>query len=336
MLFVKYCICVIIAGKLQVLFMYKIYSLVPLTCLGIYYGAKVAGTPTLYTSLGLVCAASFTFLSSYLSNTYIDYLYSDTVVARQDPKNSKNTRYDESGHLINISTLISKLVVQDPNGPLAKRFDVTKTTISIYESDVPNAFACGFSKEDSSIYVSTAIIKKLGSGSNQMKAVLAHEMGHIAGSHIKIKTFFSSVQLLVHTFKDIAWKSFEESKKKEADERERSKDWAYLLAYVGFAAVDLFLLSSVSRQLEYDADKVAAEYGLGKELLSALSKIDNHHSSYGVLNFFSETFSSHPSLVNRERSIKFYEDTKEASYGTYFRELAKFTAFEWSSAFRSK
>lgn len=175
-----------------------------------------------------------------------------------------------------------------------------------------------------------------------MKAVLAHEMGHIAGSHIKIKTFFSSLQLLVHAFKDMAWQLYknppEEENKDNKEKKEEVKNtpsWHYLMAYAGLAAVDLLLLSAVSRQLEYDADRVAAEYGLGKELISALAKIDNHSSSFGALNFFSETFSSHPSLANRERSIKFYEDTKGAGYSTYFRELAKFTAFEWTSAFQS-
>jgi Zn-dependent protease with chaperone function len=175
-----------------------------------------------------------------------------------------------------------------------------------------------------------------------MKAVLAHEMGHIAGSHIKVKTFFSSAQLLVHLFKDMAWESFknspkqENNSKKKDDKEKNNNSWTYLLAYLGLAAVDLFLLSSVSRALEYDADRIASEYGLGKELIRALSKISDHgHGSFGVFNFFSETFSSHPSLANRERSIKFHEDTKEAGYGTYFRELAKFTAFEWTSAFQS-
>ena len=60
---------------------------------------------------------------------------------------------------------------------IAARLNIDMPEVWIYESPDPNAFATGPSKNNSMVAVSTGLLRNLNE--QEVKAVLAHEMGHV-------------------------------------------------------------------------------------------------------------------------------------------------------------
>ena len=59
---------------------------------------------------------------------------------------------------------------------IAQRLSIAMPEVWVYESPDPNAFATGPSKNNSMVAVSTGLFQNLKE--DEVKAVLAHEMGH--------------------------------------------------------------------------------------------------------------------------------------------------------------
>src|SRR6187551_1586303 len=60
---------------------------------------------------------------------------------------------------------------------IARRLNITMPEVWVYESPDPNAFATGPSKNNSMVAVSTGLLQNLKE--DEVRAVLAHEMGHV-------------------------------------------------------------------------------------------------------------------------------------------------------------
>ena len=60
---------------------------------------------------------------------------------------------------------------------IAERLHITMPEVWVYESPDPNAFATGPSKNNAMVAVSTGLLANLRE--DEVKAVLAHEMGHV-------------------------------------------------------------------------------------------------------------------------------------------------------------
>ncbi len=60
---------------------------------------------------------------------------------------------------------------------IAQRLGITMPEVWVYNSPDPNAFATGPSKNNSMVAVSTGLLQNLKE--DEVKAVLAHEMGHV-------------------------------------------------------------------------------------------------------------------------------------------------------------
>ncbi len=78
---------------------------------------------------------------------------------------------------------------------IAQRLHITMPEVWVYESPDPNAFATGPSKNNSMVAVSTGLLQNLRE--DEVKAVLAHEMGHVYNGDMFATTVLAG---LMNTF----------------------------------------------------------------------------------------------------------------------------------------
>src|SRR5215510_33455 len=89
---------------------------------------------------------------------------------------------------------------------IAQRLHITMPEVWVYESPDPNAFATGPSKNNSMVAVSTGLLQNLKE--DEVRAVLAHEMGHVYNGDMftttvlagLMNTFVYFITLLVRRF----------------------------------------------------------------------------------------------------------------------------------------
>ncbi len=78
---------------------------------------------------------------------------------------------------------------------IARRLNITMPEVWVYESEDPNAFATGPSKNNSMVAVSTGLLQNLKE--DEVRAVLAHEMGHVYNGDMFTTTVLAG---LMNTF----------------------------------------------------------------------------------------------------------------------------------------
>ena len=89
---------------------------------------------------------------------------------------------------------------------IARRLNITMPEVWVYESPDPNAFATGPSKNNSMVAVSTGLLQNLKE--DEVRAVLAHEMGHVYNGDMftttvlagLMNTFVFFISMLVRRF----------------------------------------------------------------------------------------------------------------------------------------
>jgi heat shock protein HtpX len=78
---------------------------------------------------------------------------------------------------------------------IARRLNINMPEVWVYESPDPNAFATGPSKNNSMVAVSTGLLQNLKE--DEVRAVLAHEMGHVYNGDMFTTTVLAG---LMNTF----------------------------------------------------------------------------------------------------------------------------------------
>jgi heat shock protein HtpX len=72
--------------------------------------------------------------------------------------------------------------------------DMPKPTVAIAYTDLPNAFATGRSPSHSAVCVTTGLLDRLSS--EEVEAVLAHELSHVAHRDVMVMTLASSAAII--------------------------------------------------------------------------------------------------------------------------------------------
>lgn len=181
----------------------------------------------------------------------------------------------------------------------------------IYESAEPNAFATGPSKSKSLVAFSTGLIA--GMNKNEIEAVAAHEISHIANGDMVTMTLLTGIAnaLVMFLARIIA---------RVIDNFLRSDDGEGGLGFFGYIitvmALETFLmllasipLAAFSRAREYRADAGAARLTSPASMASALQRLQQAMSlpqpkdSFSMAKISSKRrmslFATHPSLEDR-------------------------------------
>ncbi|CUS33456.1 protease HtpX [Candidatus Nitrospira nitrificans] len=196
---------------------------------------------------------------------------------------------------------------------IAQRLNITMPEVWVYDSPDPNAFATGPSKNNSMVAVSTGLLENLKE--DEVKAVLAHEMGHVYNGDMfattvlagLMNTFVYYIAMWVRRFfaeRDQAALGFGLS----------------LVLQIVVSILASVVISWFSRRREFGADAFAAKVYGKDSMIGALRSIDRwvnraqfQYSTQDALatmkisgnsGGFMSLFSTHPPLEVRIAALE--------------------------------
>ncbi len=226
------------------------------------------------------------------------YWYSDRIVLRMYKAKPTNGK-----------TKIDSMVRE-----LAREAKMPEPRVHIMPTKIPNAFATGRNPEHSVIAVTEGI---LDLEPEEIRGVLAHEMGHIKNRDMLVSTVAATIAGAISYVAHIGyWSMF------MGDNRQGGGNAFALILMVVFAPIAaLMVRMAISRSREYGADNTGAlitKNPLG--LASALRKISNiaernplrgssATSHMWIVNpfrsdWFTGLFQTHPPIEDRIRRLE--------------------------------
>jgi heat shock protein HtpX len=152
-----------------------------------------------------------------------------------------------------------------------------KPRIAVVDSDVPNAFATGRNPKHAAVAVTTGLWRRLEP--QEIEAVLAHELSHIANRDVLVMTvasFFAMLAALLTRFGLYAgmFGGFGGGGRSSNDNNQVPVWLIVFLVSVVVYAISFILIRTISRYREYAADRGSAIItGAPENLMSALQKI---------------------------------------------------------------
>ncbi|MDN0074300.1 protease HtpX [Crenobacter sp. SG2303] len=189
--------------------------------------------------------------------------------------------------------------------------------VAVYDSPEVNAFATGPSKSNSLVAVSTGLLYNMTE--DEVEAVLAHEISHVANGDMVTLTL---IQGVVNTFviaisKVVAFAVDRALSSNNNEESNKAPGMAYYITSMVCEILLGFLASIIvmwfSRQREFRADAGAAGIAGRQKMIAALERLRAQHQpaqlpsqmqAMGINGGFRSLFSSHPSLEDRIAALR--------------------------------
>ncbi len=195
---------------------------------------------------------------------------------------------------------------------ISGKLNLSMPEVWIYESPDPNAFATGPTKNNSMVAVSTGLLTNLNEG--EVRAVLAHEMGHVYNGDMFTTTVLAG---LMNTFVYFISRFIY---RQVAERNEALGFGVYIVLQIVLSVLAMIPISWWSRRREFAADRFAANT-VGKEhMISALEGIDRwvqrtqfEYSSQDALSTmkisgkshsFMQIFATHPPIEARVNALR--------------------------------
>ena len=157
--------------------------------------------------------------------------------------------------------------------------DLPKPRIAVVQSDVPNAFATGRNPKHAAVAVTTGLWQRLDK--EELEAVLAHELSHIANRDVLVMTvasFFAMLAAMVTRFGLYAGMFGGGGGFGGSRNSNNGPDPFIIVLLVSMVvyAISWVLIRTISRYREYAADRGSALItGAPENLMSALQKISS-------------------------------------------------------------
>ena len=193
----------------------------------------------------------------------------------------------------------------------AEQVGISMPEVAIFPSEQLNAFATGMSKNSSLVAVSQGLLNHMSR--DEVEAVLAHEISHIANGDMVTLTL---IQGVVNTFVMFLSRVIGHTVDKVVFKTRNGVGPAFYITMI-FAEIILGVLASTivmwfSRQREYRADEGGAQLSSKENMIQALEKLKSFYTpstlpkqmtAFGVSgnkqSVFMELFASHPPLEKR-------------------------------------
>ena len=254
-----------------------------------------------FTSLLIFCGV-FGFTGSFISlfmSKFMAKRGSGAVVIEQ-PRNHK-----EVWLLVTVKELSDKAGINMPE-------------VAIFPSHEANAFATGWNKNAALVAVSSGMLDRFSP--DEIKAVLGHEIGHVAnGDMITLTLIQGVVNTFVMFFARIAAYAVDQFLRRNDDEG--SVGFGYYIATFVFEILFGVLASIIvmwfSRVREFKADEAGARLAGKGAMIAALARLQQEHEesrmpdsmlAFGIRRgkapTFGELFSSHPPIEDRIRALQ--------------------------------
>lgn len=200
-------------------------------------------------------------------------------------------------------------LVFDSVAQLSTRLGIRMPEVWVYWNDDPNAFATGPGRNHSMVAVSSGLVNLLNE--HEVKAVIAHEMGHVYNGDMVSTTL---LQGLMNTF--VFWLSMLAAR--QFDDRPMVAFAVSVVLQVGLSFLALIPITWFSRRREFAADRFAAEQVGAAAMISALQKLHQRAAALHVVHdavrdpmatayisgSWQGLFATHPSLEARVEALQ--------------------------------
>lgn len=229
------------------------------------------------------------------------YWFSDSLVIKMQGAKPLDGKYPE------VERIVADLTQRD-SLPTPKLYYV--------DTPIPNAFATGRSPSHAVVAVTSGIMEILNE--NELRAVLAHELGHVKNYDMLVSTIAACIAGTISYVAQFAMFF-------GGGDRENSNPIAAIVAAILAPIAAMIIQMAISRSREFLADEHSAHVlGHGKDLESALLKLDswkqsapkitptpNQEATASLMfaNMFSmqglaSLFSTHPSTEDRVQRLR--------------------------------
>ena len=203
---------------------------------------------------------------------------------------------------------------------LAKKADIGMPEVGIFPAQQSNAFATGWNRNNALVAVSAGLLQRFTR--DEVRAVLAHEIGHVANGDM---ITLSLVQGVVNTFVMFAARVIGFFVDRVVLKYNRGLGMGYWITTI-VAEIALGILASTivmwfSRQREFRADAAGAQLAGRTAMLGALEKLraetqaqvanemPDTMTAFGISSGWkrnaSKLFMTHPPLEERIQALKY-------------------------------
>lgn len=238
-----------------------------------------------------------------------------------------------------ISLLLSKwmakqsmgvFVIENPRNPteawlldtvahLARQAGIGMPEVGIFETQDPNAFATGMSRDSALVAVSTGLLRSMDA--REVEAVLAHEISHVAnGDMVTLGLIQGVVNTFVYFLASVAGHVVDRVLFRSNDDRNNGYGPAYyitqMLMQMVLSILATMIVMAFSRWREYRADAGGARLAGTGNMINALRALQRTHESadlpgemaaFGISGSGSSWhhwFMSHPPLEQRIAALQ--------------------------------
>ena len=200
---------------------------------------------------------------------------------------------------------------------LAQEAGIGMPDVGIFPSEAANAFATGWNRNDALVAVSAGLLQRFTPA--EVKAVLAHEIGHVANGDMVTLTL---IQGVVNTFVMFLARIIGHTVDRVVFKTERGYGIGYYVVTIVAELVLGFLASMIvfwfSRWREYRADAAGASLTTNGHMIAALQRLRAEQglpqdlpgelTAFGISEQlkqgFGALFRSHPPLEDRIRALQ--------------------------------
>ena len=200
---------------------------------------------------------------------------------------------------------------------LAQEAGIGMPEVGIFPSQAANAFATGWNRNESLVAVSDGLLQRFSPA--EVKAVLGHEIGHVANGDMVTLTL---IQGVVNTFVMFLARIIGHTVDRVVFKTERGFGIGYYVVTIVAEIVLGFLASMIvfwfSRWREYRADAAGAGLTSNADMIAALQRLRSEQglpqdlpgelTAFGISEQLKEGFGalfrSHPPLEDRIRALQ--------------------------------
>ena len=197
--------------------------------------------------------------------------------------------------------------IKDEIKDLSERTDFSIENLFVMDrskrSKHPNAYFTGFSKNRRIVFYDT-LIDLLSP--KEIKAVLAHEIGHYKHNHITKSLVISTFIIFIGMF--LISQLVNSSNYLEMLNLNNSASSQLIALFFTYQIISFFtdpFFSTLSRKNEYEADMFASKQVQKEHLISSLVKLYKSNLSFLIPNkFYAIFYFSHPTVLERINNLR--------------------------------
>ena len=197
---------------------------------------------------------------------------------------------------------------------LAEKANIGMPEVGIFEGD-PNAFATGAFKNSALVAVSTGLLT--GMTREEIEAVIAHEIAHVANGDMVTMTLIQGVMNTFVVFLSRVIAYGVDSFLRKGEERSSGPGMSYMITTIvldivlGFAAA--IVVAWFSRHREFRADAGSAQLlGRRQPMINALARLGGMQlgelpksvAAFGIAGGVGQLFATHPPIEERIAALQ--------------------------------